>query len=289
MTQPRFGGQMCKEVLARLDSYIDDELLIESNLDLMEHFQRCKACTEEENERRKLRTRLQAAVREVRVPQAFERRVQDRLRQARQPQPRRLHLMAIAATLAVCFGSWVAYQLGTLRLTTAAQESYLATISSQVATIIRVGLADHLHCAVIRQRANRSQDVVDKLPAEFRELIPIVHQHMPADLSLILAHECRYHGRAYVHLTFQDDRRLLSLVIARKQDGESLGNAQLPPTPSPSGISMYTAAVKQFQVAAFESRNFLVYVVSDLPHENNLDVLEALAPSLQTLLNQMEA
>jgi anti-sigma factor RsiW len=289
MTQPSFGGQACKRALARLDSYIDDELLVESSLEVMEHFERCKGCMEEERERRKIRARLQTAVREVRVPRTLEWRVQDRLRQARRPQPKRLHLMAIAATLAACFGSWAAYQVGALRLTTAPQESYLATISGQVAAIMRVGLADHLHCAVIRGRANRSQDVVDKLPAEFKELIPIVHEHIPVDLSLILAHECRYHGRAYVHLTFRNDRSLLSLVIARKQSGESLGNEHLAPTLSPSGIPMYTAGVKQFQVAVFESRNFLVYTVSDLPHENNLDVLAALAPSLQVFLNQMVA
>lgn len=158
MTQPGSGGHMCKEALARLDAYIDNELLTESILELMEHFQRCKACTEEEIERRKVRTRLQTAVRQVRVPQALEWRVQDRLRQARQSQLRRFHLMAIAATLAVCFGSGVAYQLGTLRLTTAAQESCLATISSQAATIIpRETLRPEL-AAVVSAEADRGLD-----------------------------------------------------------------------------------------------------------------------------------
>ena len=129
MTQTRFGEQACQKVLARLDSYIDNELLTESSLELMEHFQRCTACTRESQERRNVRARLQTAVREVRVPQGLEDRVRDRLRQTREPRPKRFHLMSIAATLAVCFGSWVAYQLGALRLTTASQESYVAAIS----------------------------------------------------------------------------------------------------------------------------------------------------------------
>ena len=47
MTQTRFGEQACRKVLARLDSYIDNELTTESTLDLMEHFQHCAACSRE--------------------------------------------------------------------------------------------------------------------------------------------------------------------------------------------------------------------------------------------------
>jgi hypothetical protein len=207
----------------------------------------------------------------------------------REPRPKKFQLMAIAATLAVCFGSWVAYQLGALRLTTASQESYVAAISGQVTSIIRVGLGDHLHCALLRQRGRRAEDRVDKLPMEFKGLIPIVHQHLPADLPLVLAHECRYHGRNFVHLTFQNGRTLLSLVIAKKQDGESLDGANLPPALSQAGLPMYTAGARGFHVAAFESRGFLVYTVSDLSQTDNLNVLAALAPSLQNFLNQMAA
>lgn len=289
MTQTRFGEQACQKVLARLDSYIDNELLTESSLELVEHFQRCTVCTRESQERRNVRARLQTAVREVRVPQGLEDRVRDRLRQTREPRPKRFHLMSIAATLAVCFGSWVAYQLGALRLTTASQESYVAAISGEVASIIRVGLGDHLHCALLRQRGRSSEGDVDKLPMEFRELIPIVHQHVPTDLPLVLAHECRYHGRNFVHLTLQNGRTLLSLVITKKQDGESLDSANLLPALPQSGIPMYTAGARGFQVAAFESRGFLVYTVSDLSQTDNLGVLAALAPSLQNFLNQMVA
>ncbi|MBZ5624193.1 MAG: hypothetical protein LAQ69_36670, partial [Acidobacteriia bacterium] len=89
--------------------------------------------------------------------------------------------------------------------------------------------------------------------------------------------------------TFQNGRTLLSLVIAKKQDGEALDGANLLPALSQSGIPMYTAGARGFQVAAFESRGFLVYTVSDLSQTDNLGVLAALAPSLQNFLNQMVA
>jgi anti-sigma factor RsiW len=290
MTNTKFGEQACRQVLARLDSYIDNELLTESSLDLVEHFERCTACTREAQERRKARTRLQNAVRGAYVPAGLEERVRDRLRQSQQPHAKKFYPMAIAATLAVCLGSLLTYQaiyrFGALRATTASQQSYIAAISGQVATVIRVGLGDHLHCAVIRQRSNAAIRGIDKLPAQYKQLIPMVHQYVPADLPLSVAHECSFQGRKFIHLTFRNGRSLLSLVIARRQAGESLGATSLL---SQSGVPIYTAGVQQFQVAAFESRDFLVYTVSDLPHQKNLAVMIALAPTLRNLLDQMGA
>lgn len=79
MTQTQFGEQACRQVLAKLDSCIDNELLNASNPELLEHFQRCTACTREAEERRNMRTRLQTAVREARVPPGLERHVRSAL------------------------------------------------------------------------------------------------------------------------------------------------------------------------------------------------------------------
>jgi anti-sigma factor (TIGR02949 family) len=289
MTLIKFGEQACQKALARLDSYIDDELLTESNLELHDHFQRCPSCTQEEEARRAVRTRLRTAVREVAIPAGLEGRVRERLRQQRQSQPGRVNFMALAATLAVCCGSWIAYQLGTLRLTNAAQESDFALISNQAAGILRVGLGDHLHCSVLRKRALRSQGPADKLPERLKELGPLVQSNVPADLPLILAHECRFGGRQFVHLTFGNDLNLLSLIVARKRPGESLRNSTLPAKLSQAGIPVYTAGVQQYQVAAMEDSSFLMFTISDLPQQKNLSVLMALAPSLQNLLQRMGA
>ena len=277
MNQTKFGEQACQQVMAMLDSYIDEELLTGSNLDLAEHFRHCAACAREAGQRRVVRTRLRTAVREVRIPAGLEELVRGRLEDARRPQTNVSRLMSIAALLMVSFGAWVVYQSGTLRLTTVSPESYVATISGQVAAIMRVGLGDHLHCAVLRRRSNRSKTAIDNLPAQFKDLLPIVRQCVPGELPLVTAHECRYHGRKFVHLTFGNNRSLLSLVIARKEDGELLG----------TGI--HTAGAQKFQVAAFESRDYLVYMVSDRPRQANLDILTAAAPALEKFLNQSGA
>jgi anti-sigma factor RsiW len=69
----------CRQVLARLDSYIDNELLTETNLEICHHFGRCAACAHEAAERRALRARVQAAVRKTALPDGFEGRLRARL------------------------------------------------------------------------------------------------------------------------------------------------------------------------------------------------------------------
>ncbi len=104
MTETRFGEQACHKFRAKLDSYIDNELLTESNLEMIEHFRWCASCTQEAQERRNVRCRLQNAVRKVPVPAGLEQRIRDRLRQPKRPQPKKLFLLAIAAALWSSFG-----------------------------------------------------------------------------------------------------------------------------------------------------------------------------------------
>jgi anti-sigma factor (TIGR02949 family) len=92
MTHTRAGDQACQQFRAKLDSYIDSELLTESNLAMMEHCGRCTPCSQQAEERRNVRKRLQNAVRDVKVPPGLEGRIRDRLRETTRPKPRKLFL-----------------------------------------------------------------------------------------------------------------------------------------------------------------------------------------------------
>ena len=256
MTQTGFGEQACRKFQARLDSYIDDELLTESNLEMIEHFRRCTACTQEAQERRNVRRRLRDAVREVPVPSGLEGRIRDRLRQPKEPKPKKLFLMAIAAVLVLCFGVF-----------------RLRDTSSR---LVQLAFDDHLHCAVIHQPTPRVPGEPNQLPERLAGLASLVQQHVPRDFSLKLAHECEDQGRAFVHLTFGDGRHLLSVVITRKENGESLAN----------GIRQ--SARDGIQLAAFDSGQFFVYTVSDLPAPANTNVLAQISPPVQRFLTQVE-
>ena len=64
MTRLTFDEWACRNNRASLVSYIDDELLVETNLEMARHFQSCGARARDAAERREFRGRLRAAARE---------------------------------------------------------------------------------------------------------------------------------------------------------------------------------------------------------------------------------
>src|SRR5689334_21323173 len=105
-----FEQQRCKRVLSRIDSYVDGELLAETNLDLLEHFRKCSGCAGEAAERTRLRNGVRTAVRGIQVPADLEARVRAGLRGRRnEAHGWSRHIMALAACLAICFGAWLVY------------------------------------------------------------------------------------------------------------------------------------------------------------------------------------
>jgi hypothetical protein len=163
--------------------------------------------------------------------------------------------MAIAAVLALCFGVFRLRDPG--------------------AALLRMAFDDHLHCAVIHHPTPRVLGEPDQLPERLTGLASLVQQHVPSGFSLKIAHECQDQGRSFVHLTFGDGQHLMSVIIARKASGESLGNG------------MRQAARDRFQLAGFEAGEFFVYTVSDLPAQTNTSVLAQISPAVRGFLSQV--
>ena len=237
------------------------------------------------------RERLRMAARSISAPPRLEARIRSGIRESKRQGVWMRSLLPAAAALLVSLGGVIAYQLGHLRLTTKSQESYIATISARVAGVMRVGLGDHVHCSVFRKFPKNPptlESMAQKLGPEYEGLLPLVKEQAPGDLRIVMAHQCTYHGRKFVHLALKSDSKLLSVVISRKRDGETFTKESLGPMLSESGIPIYRSEVQRFEIAGFESRNHLVYVISDLPQQENTRILTALAPAVTELLNKIK-
>ena len=243
-------------------------------------------------EEAKLREQLQHAVRSTPVPPDLEMKVRAAIRESARPRFA-YGKLAMAATVTIAAVSGViAYQLGHLRLTTASQEAYIDSVSNRIASIMRVGLRDHIHCAVFRQYPENPPTLdalIPKLSPQYRPLIEIVSKHVPPEFRLMIAHECRHRGRKFVHLALKSDTRLLSLVLTRKSDGESFTTEQLIPALTQAGLPMYRADVQRFEIAAFESEDHLAYVISDLPGKANMELMLALSADVRAFLSTIES
>jgi len=234
--------------------------------------------------------RLKTAVHSVTAPSHLEARIRGQIRDGSSSRSWAFWMFPAGAAAAACAALLVVYQLGHLRLTATSQESYIATVSAKISPMMQVGLGDHIHCSVFRKfpkTAPSIEKLEQNLGPQYRGLLPIVQHNVPADYRLMLGHQCRYHGRRFVHLSFMNDSHLLSLVIAKKGEGESFEASGLLPALAQSGIPMYQSSIQRFEMSAFESRGFMVYFVSDLPAADNSRITMAMAPAVKDLLAKL--
>jgi hypothetical protein len=239
----------------------------------------------------RLREHLKRAVKSEAPSPFLEARIRNRIRTEASKSFWLRRLTPVVAAAIVVAGVVIAYHLGRWRLTTASQESYITSVTHRVATLMRVGLGDHIHCAVFRKLPKdtpKVEDLAISLGPTYGGLVPILRKQLPAEYRLMTAHECRYHDRKFVHLVLKSDSKLLSLVIARKQPGESFAIEGLVPALAESGISFYGTGVQRFHIASFESSGHLVYFISDLDQQHNMQMMLAIAPQVNELLRKVE-
>jgi hypothetical protein len=128
--------------------------------------------------------------------------------------------------------------------------------------------------------------VTSEIGPKYSGLVPLVNARIPAGYRVVMGHQCDYAGRLYVHLAMSNGKNLMSLVIARKEKGESL--AALAPALTESGVRIYQAAAKQYEVAGFETPDYLAFLVSDLVSKDNLHVAGNLAASVYAFLQKVQ-
>jgi anti-sigma factor (TIGR02949 family) len=295
MNRIQFGEGGCEKTRKYLDAYISNELTVETNHEVLRHIEGCPSCASELDNRARLRSRLRAAVNTQSVPPELQVRVREQIRSSgsgnragfewlRAGWPRWAGAMA---ALVVAAGIWVNYSSERMPALSdrPAQNSYIRRVSANLAAVLKVGLGDHIHCSIFRKYPKNPPSVEQmegELGPAYAGLLPAVRAAVPEGYKVITAHQCSYAGRKFVHLTFEKDGSLLSVVVARKQTGESLDS--LSPAAEPSGVRIYQSAAGRYQVAGFEAGNFFAYVVSELNEKKNLQIAANVAPAVREFL-----
>jgi hypothetical protein len=166
-----------------------------------------------------------------------------------------------------------------------AQNAYIQRISATVGSIVKVGLGDHIHCSVFRkypQNPPTVEQMEKDLGPSYKGLLSLVKESVPAEYRVIMAHQCGYAGRKYIHFTLRKGNDLLSLVITRKKDAESLSG--LTPAVQASGVPVYESKAQRYEIASFDGGQYFAFVVSGLKGEANLQIAANLAPAVHDFL-----
>ena len=98
-----------------------------------------------ENHSNEIKARLKAAVKSAEVPPFLDAKIRRRIEHQARPRKRWTIFVPVGAVAGLALAAGLLYQLGGLRQTAEEQESFIATVSSRVSTLKRVGLGDHIH------------------------------------------------------------------------------------------------------------------------------------------------
>jgi len=270
-----FEQHHCKKVRAYLDSYLNNELLVETTHDVLRHLEQCAECSQALENRRRVKALLKTAVMKETAPPALEDRIRRRIRKDASRGWPMWTLVAAAAVIVIAVGlvGWRVWNhASATRTNTLAQAS--------CAQLLEVGLKDHVHCTIDSGFANREfteAQMRERLGPEFFGLVAMVSEKLPGAYRVTVGHRCKANGREYVHLVLKSAQTAMSLVITKKND-ESFTASHVAAILEAAGVPLYDARLNNFEVVGFETPDYLAFVVSDLGREENLQIAAALAP-----------
>jgi anti-sigma factor RsiW len=288
----------CRDFRELADSYLSDELLIETNHDMMRHLESCADCRGELAARRGLRSKLREGFQhapELQISDEFANALKAQLRAVALSRSSlitgRVAYIAIAASLviAAAFGFRFVYQQYWRTQNPPPINSSVtpndrsAVLSAALAESV---IGDHRDCALNHRldekpipldEAGRSYDPI------YSELVSVVMSEgmLPEGVELVAGHSCVFKGKRFGHVILKYHDQIVSVLVTNNE-GEDHG--------APTSAEQVVAGSQfdGYQLAHFETARHAVYVVSGLSDAENLSIARAIAPSVSRHINEAE-
>ncbi len=285
-----------------MDSYISDELLIETNHDVLRHLENCPGCRNEMSDRRELKMRLRQTFRgaaETQIDPIFAARMTTNLRDlALRPgawtrltgDGRFLNVRTVAVSFAcilvlVLGGVIWLYQPPMSALNTEIQNT---NTNVDLAKAVRVSwselttqaVGDHENCAVefhLKEVPITLDEAAINHGAYNKDLDKVMMAAFKADPSTLVSadtefiesHSCVYEGRRFAHIVVRHKGKMVSLLVTE--------------TVVPAGnLAIQTAKFdRAMNSAGFQVGEHAVFIVSQLADGDNVTLAKAVAPAMR--------
>jgi predicted anti-sigma-YlaC factor YlaD len=264
----------CRDVRELADSFLSQELLTETNHEILRHVESCMSCRTEIEMRRQLRASLRRAfdrTAELRPADELTDLVRERLRQSTRSQPR-----AFRALRTIRWWALAASTIAAVGASAALWSSGWLTVAGRLA---RVAAADHRYCTLESHfpRTRIPLEQAATYGAAYRVLVntPAEDISVPGGVAKVIErHSCVFRGRRFAHIELRYHGTLVSLLVA--SEGEGLpdgGRASQPP-------SMTEWRVDSLSVVSWPTTGYSVFLVGGLAPAD----LRVLAKSIADLL-----
>jgi hypothetical protein len=249
-------NKSCEAICRLLDAYVSNELLTETNLDVLDHLDRCADCSAALNSRVEARTTLRMAVHQQTAPAEL-------LHSIRNALPRRSvagqqWAMAAVILLGLFLGGlsiWYVQPWGN-------------SAAAETERLLNMGLAAYEHCP--------AEAGFESLGWEYDGLVEAIGEERPFNLNMTGAHRCVFDGKLFINVVLTEANEQAFLVVTEKGD-EQLFDRRRAPALEASGVPVYTSTAGNFQIAGFETRTHLAFVVSKLASDANAKIASSIA------------
>jgi anti-sigma factor (TIGR02949 family) len=273
-----FDSKQCDRVRRQLDAYLSNELLVETTSEVLKHLESCESCSCELESRARVREALQRAAAKQTPPEYLREAIHQRLKSV---QPGLLS--GFRAT------PW-AVALASLALVLVAGQQWLVLRRGRqlVASVLTLGVSDHLQCAIkghnYPEIANPPEQLRQKLGPEYADLLQVVEPRLTG-FQVLEAHICSVPGspRKYVHFIGRGRGTIVSIILTRRE-GESLPAGRFLLAQTSGGVDLYNAKLGDMSVTGFETKEYFGFVVSNLGQDEVLQIATALGPALRNAL-----
>lgn len=257
----------CKEFKELADSFLCDELAVETNHRVIKHLENCVDCRRDLSARRELRDTLRSAVAgspEFRIDPKFEASLRERFDAS--SRPRRLFggwnvLVPVAAALLIVCGLFFARFYQQSLAAQAKFQAYIVDISKDA-------IGDHEFCAI--DKLKYWENAAKPLTEEQSEFVASLTSD---GTEVLTAHDCVYDGKVFRHYILRRNGRIVSVASVASDVAQSASTS--------SQNSIITESDETYRVASFQKGEKLVFVVSDLSETENLALARRLSNSLR--------
>ncbi|MEJ7847094.1 MAG: zf-HC2 domain-containing protein [Pyrinomonadaceae bacterium] len=291
----------CKDFKEIADSYLSDELLVESNHDVLRHLESCPECRAELGARRELRERLRFAVKNLessRIDAGFAMRAKSELRRQAFSNSSAWSFMGSKSILAGAFAALLVAVMAGILVQNQEAPDVVKTIDLPVnvrpneqpiyeqASYIAArhdAIDDHENCALthnleenpisldkaslIYGKANKNIDTAVMKP---------LRETFGDKTKLVMAHFCLINGRYFTHVVLEHQGKTVSVLLTKREDVEGPKNSD----------AATCHADENLRIACFESSDYSVFIISNLNEAENLTVARTISPSVKKHIEQ---
>ena len=303
----------CDQFRQLADSYLNNELIVETNHQIISHLEHCAECRHELASRRELRTRLRQAFQnapENQMRSEFAARLSKQLRdQALRKRidsvmstngsslfsaQRRISLLALAACLVLASGIGLVLfrNLSKPPTNNLPQLGSGVPVSLGKTELAKSAVGDHRDCAIHFRLAEKPIDLEvagRKYDPVYLNLTKAVfwQGNSALDVELVEAHSCVFEAHRFAHIVLKYHGRLVSFLVT---DAGQTTDATETTTASLSQSQVIASSqFDGYQVSCFQTGRHAVFVVSDMPESENLALARALAPSVNAHITRIES